>query len=170
METINDIVREMRKDMPRVVDSKIILRNYADRIEAAWQAERERVAEDVRIMGVAIKMTGCESVANCNDLGNTSKMREALKQCVEFMSSAICDQIFHSDVIYLTGCMQHCIDAMKDALSAPVRNCDRFSDGVDARDAWIDWEARNGGDPWQGRPKRNFFDWLFDEAKDSSNK
>lgn len=35
METIKDIVAEMRKDMPRVVDAKVILRNYADRIEQA---------------------------------------------------------------------------------------------------------------------------------------
>ena len=32
---IDDIVREMRKDMPRVIDPKVILRNYADRIEEA---------------------------------------------------------------------------------------------------------------------------------------
>jgi hypothetical protein len=43
METINDIVREMRKDMPRVIDAKVILRNYADRIEAAILREREAV-------------------------------------------------------------------------------------------------------------------------------
>ena len=38
METINDIVCEMRKDIPRVVDAKVILRNYADRLEAAVKA------------------------------------------------------------------------------------------------------------------------------------
>ena len=43
METINDIVCEMRKDIPRVVDTKVILRNYADRIEAARKREREAV-------------------------------------------------------------------------------------------------------------------------------
>jgi Fe-S-cluster containining protein len=50
METINDIIAEMRKDIPRVVDTKVILRNYADRIEKA--------------------------IANCNQL----KMREALEE------------------------------------------------------------------------------------------
>lgn len=48
MKMIENIVAEMRKDMPRVVDAKVILRNYADRIEQA--------------------------VTNCNQL----KMREAL--------------------------------------------------------------------------------------------
>ena len=43
METINDIVCEMRKDIPRVVDTKVILRNYADRIEAARKREREMI-------------------------------------------------------------------------------------------------------------------------------
>lgn len=35
METIKGIIAEMRKDIPRVVDAKVILNNYADRIEAA---------------------------------------------------------------------------------------------------------------------------------------
>lgn len=52
MKTIRDIVAEMRKDMPRVVDTKVILRNYADRIE--------------------------QSVTKCNQL----KMREALKELI----------------------------------------------------------------------------------------
>jgi hypothetical protein len=61
MATIDDILREMRKDIPRVVDAKVILRNYANRIEAAIKRERE---------------------ATCKDslqVGNAAKMREALK-------------------------------------------------------------------------------------------
>jgi hypothetical protein len=56
METIKDIVAEMRKDMPRVVDAKVILRNYADRIEKA--------------------------VTNFNQL----KMREALQRVVDWFN------------------------------------------------------------------------------------
>lgn len=35
MKTSKEIIAEMRKDIPRVVDAKVILRNYADRIEEA---------------------------------------------------------------------------------------------------------------------------------------
>ena len=38
-ETITDIVAEMRMDIPRVVDAKVILRNYADRIEKVLKEE-----------------------------------------------------------------------------------------------------------------------------------
>lgn len=56
MKTINDIIAEMRKDMPRVIDAKVILRNYADRIEAAVKAliadrdnwRRQALDEDAR--------------------------------------------------------------------------------------------------------------------------
>lgn len=34
MKAVMYILDEMRKDIPRVVDAKVILRNYADRIEA----------------------------------------------------------------------------------------------------------------------------------------
>ena len=61
MEKIDNILREMRKDMPRVVDAKVILRNYADRIEAALKHE---------------------TVKNCHAL-NAVKMREALKMFVD---------------------------------------------------------------------------------------
>ena len=37
METIKDILSEMRKDILRVVEPNVILRNYADRIERAYK-------------------------------------------------------------------------------------------------------------------------------------
>ena len=41
MNAVMDILNEMRKDIPRVVDAKVILRNYADRIEAAIKEKRK---------------------------------------------------------------------------------------------------------------------------------
>lgn len=77
METINDIVCEMRKDIPRVIDAKVILRNYADRIEAAhefWSAvDKSRAAGEGYAAG--------KQAATCKDslhVGNAAKMREAL--------------------------------------------------------------------------------------------
>lgn len=76
METIADIVREMRKDIPRVVDAKVILRNYADRIEAAYKRE----IADALNTGAFVEATRKrETVTDCNGLNN-AKMREALEQ------------------------------------------------------------------------------------------
>lgn len=48
--TIDDIVREMRKDMPRVIDPKVILRNYADRIEEAVAKYKKALSDVVYIV------------------------------------------------------------------------------------------------------------------------
>lgn len=45
MKTINDIVAEMRMDIPRVVDTKIILNNYADRLEETYKSYNDEVVE-----------------------------------------------------------------------------------------------------------------------------
>lgn len=47
---IDDIVREMRKDMPRVIDPKVILRNYADRIEEAVAKYKKALSDVVYIV------------------------------------------------------------------------------------------------------------------------
>lgn len=48
--TIDAIVREMRKDMPRVIDPKVILRNYADRIEEAVAKYKKALSDVVYIV------------------------------------------------------------------------------------------------------------------------
>ena len=48
--TIDDIEREMRKDMPRVIDPKVILRNYADRIEEAVAKYKKALSDVVYIV------------------------------------------------------------------------------------------------------------------------
>lgn len=56
MKMIKDIIAEMRKDMPRVVDAKVILRNYADRIEAAHKRKVDRIHQAmVLIAGIEIE-------------------------------------------------------------------------------------------------------------------
>ncbi len=67
METIKGIVAEMRKDIPRVVDAKVILRNYADRIEQA--------------------------VTNCNQF----RMRKALEQAQRVLHCAIVAEILKGE-------------------------------------------------------------------------
>lgn len=61
METILDIVSEMRKDMPRVIDTRVILRNYADRIERVYKnASHECYINGVRegVQDFAFKIRG----------------------------------------------------------------------------------------------------------------
>lgn len=62
MKTIKDILAEMRMDIPRVVNAKVILRNYADRIE--------------------------EAVIKCNQL----KMRKALEDAYRLLSNINFDE------------------------------------------------------------------------------
>lgn len=104
MVSIEDIVAEMRKDIPRVVDAKVILRNYADRIEQA--------------------------VTNCNQL----KTREALEYlrdasrefCHLILNSKyneVYDKYKHPEVAKIS-------DAIANAglvLAEPARNCDIMS-------------------------------------------
>lgn len=105
MESIKDIIAEMRKDMPRVVDAKVILRNYADRIE--------------------------EALTNCNQL----KMRSALEYlrdasrefCHLILNSKyneVYDKYKHPEVAKIS-------DAIANAglvLAEPPRNCDVYTE------------------------------------------
>lgn len=64
MNAVMDILNEMRKDIPRVVDAKVILRNYADRIETAIKAYNKEITELLRefIGGVCWL---CDSQTDC---------------------------------------------------------------------------------------------------------
>jgi hypothetical protein len=66
METIDDIAAEMCKDIPRVVDAKVILRNYADRIEAAHKSYNREVVELLKdvIAGVCLH---CDMQSACQE-------------------------------------------------------------------------------------------------------
>ena len=91
METIDDIVREMRTlgrldekstdKIPRSLQA-LGLRTYADRIEAAKKREREAGAEAAQICGeigeiVGREATRQESLQDCN----AAAMRETLLRC-----------------------------------------------------------------------------------------
>ena len=133
-ETIANIVAEMRKDIPRVVDAKIILRNYADRIEAAHK--REATAEKSSAVGNAAAMR--EALSNSNGL------LEELALIGEWEGSAR-EQIAENNA----------------ALAAPLRNCDIYDaescrmayhlhgDGLMTMQAFADWlfaPAEGGGE------------------------
>ena len=158
-ETIVDIVAEMRKDMPRVVDTKVILRNYADRIEAAISNQPNKV----------------ETVLNNLIRLNTAKMREVLKELSDISFATLIfpldgdsSAIYGSDkkmvtlpmwmiaeILNAVKCAQ---DKANAALSAPARNCDLYATCEDAYEGYKVYE-KVPLIPFQFAP------WLFAEAK-----
>ena len=165
METINDIVAEMRigdlcaedtsASRPEFIND--FLASFADRIEAAWKREVEtttdessavgnagtvrEIAQEMlntsmqavtaeRINGWATRLADAckQSVTDCNQLGNTAKMREALEK-IASMGEQIDYQLGSSEeTVYALKherCLAHNIsECARSALSAPPRNCD----------------------------------------------
>ena len=122
-ETIEDIVSEMREyeSTPPPRDAWLDL---ADRVEAAWRAERER-AEAMRR----------------EKRGNAAKIREAYEFAEEFLRDYGTDWKLHNKLC----------DMLKSALAAPLRNCDIYDaescrmayhlhgDGLMTMQAFADW-------------------------------
>ena len=207
METINDIVREMRignlcaeDTVARSMYINDFLASYADRIEAAWKREREAGAEAAQICGEIGEIVGreattekssavgnanavrgiaqemlntsmqdttaeringwamrlaeaCEqSVTDCNQLGNTAKMREALEQAKRVLHCAIVSDILKGEDA------RKAFNAVAATLSAPPRNCDRYTDYGKALRAFENDE--NAKSSYWGMDG-----WLFAEAK-----
>ena len=128
-ETISDIVREMRvyakksKINGGEIDVWNWLAHFADRIEAAHKRERETGAEAAQICGEIGEMIGREAagrqpVTDCNRLGNTAKMREALSDACYAMFSFLKTQNGGYEE------MAKALDKAKAALADPPRNCD----------------------------------------------
>ena len=108
MKTIDDILCEMRKDIPRVVDTKVILRNYADRIEAAWERKAKEIATENAVL---------PAVCITKPSGNAAKMREALEK----IDRIVWDKHRH------TKEETEAHRLATEALSAPARNCDVYT-------------------------------------------
>ena len=83
METINDIVREMRRGdlcaedtVARSMYINDFLASYADRIEAAWKREREAGAEAAQICGEIGEIVGREATTEKSSaVGNANAVR-----------------------------------------------------------------------------------------------
>lgn len=131
METINDIVREMRtlgrldeKSTDRIPRSfqALGLRTYADRIEAAGKAleadrdnwRRQALDEDARANAATYEKS--------SQVGNAEKMREALEAFVQLANDGVIQPRTYGEAEH------HCFCALRDqvvsALAEPLRNCD----------------------------------------------
>ena len=108
METINDIVREMRKDMPRVVDTKVILRNYADRLEAAIKREREAVGNAAKMREALETISKCD-ISKEEDCYTLYRVCEAAlsappRNCDRFKSEYDYDKLHEAFVKHCDSC------------------------------------------------------------------
>ena len=130
-ETIADIITvargvfdELRKHGYNVVSVERMA-DIIDRVEEAHKREREAGAEAAQICGEIGEMLGREeaknkSVTNCNRLGNSAKMRDALENIAEYAKAAAC----HTEDAHLLGYLNQIERWVEAALSAPPRNCD----------------------------------------------
>jgi hypothetical protein len=170
MKTIKEIVREMRSVAGNAERIHLYdlrkwgsdsLRAYADLIE---EAHKRELAE-----AVAAKREACDQVAvsktetttaTCKEslqVGNAMVMREALEELIaniEMRSST-----FGLNVMVDTKTF---LDA-KAALSAPARNCNRFDNIKDAKEAFCLEVERIY--LWDGYCSERLIKWLFAEAK-----
>lgn len=145
METIEDIVREMRALAKEVQGNSIsnayeLLMGCADRIEKAMGVEREATRE------------------KSSQVGNAAKMREALTKVKEWMERRIATRGFETSATFPTMLE----DVVLPALSAPPRNCDLPAVIADPHMAWI-----LDDDNWNdyGSPELEIHKWLLAEAK-----
>lgn len=167
-ETVDDVLAEMleRADAMQTHGTthgvKLAIREFVNRIKAAWKRERAKVEADSLAVG------GIVEAARHKPVGNAAAMREALVDMVEAETEGsmdrddLCGRCFEK----MWNSCKHdgsCwVDKVINALSAPARNCDLYDDAETARQAWLD-DADNWDD--FGSPKLELPEWLFASAK-----
>lgn len=156
-ETIKHIVAEMRRDCPaRHIDgtmyreedwvyTKGTAKKLADRIEAAWKAERERAKADALVVGGMVEAMRREK------RGNAAKIREAYEFAEEFLRDYGTDWKLHNKLC----------DMLKSALAAPLRNCDVYTVGEALRKYGFPTKIK----PWGEKEWLDFCEWLVSEVE-----
>ena len=156
-ETIEHIVAEMRRDCPaRHMDgtmyreedwvyTKGTAKKLADRIEAAWKAERERVKADALVVGGMVEAMRREK------RGNAAKIREAYEFAEEFLRDYGTDWKLHNKLC----------DMLKSALAEPLRNCDLYTVGEALRKYGFPTKIK----PWGEKEWLDFCEWLVSEVE-----
>ena len=156
-ETIKHIVAEMRRDCPaRHMDgtmyreedwvyTKGTAKKLADRIEAAWKAERERAKADALVVGGMVEAMRREK------RGNAAKIREAYEFAEEFLRDYGTDWKLHNKLC----------DMLKSALAEPLRNCDVYTVGEALRKYGFPTKIK----PWGEKEWLDFCEWLVSEVE-----
>lgn len=170
-EKLKDIIEEMRRGMiPKHRHDRELLLNFADRIEAAMEAECEELHKRIKLWldrADELRKKCDEQYAvikqnltteKTSAVGNAAKMREALEDSNGLLEElALIGEWFES--------ARGQIAENKAALSAPARNCDKYLTPKDAMLAHLD-------DVYEGEKVEfgdyewcEFIKWLFAEAK-----
>lgn len=156
-ETIKHIVAEMRRDCPaRHMDgtmyreedwvyTKGTAKKLADRIEAAWKAERERAKADALVVGGMVEAMRRERRVNA------AKIREAYEFAEEFLRDYGTDWKLHNKLC----------DMLKSALAEPLRNCDLYTVGEALRKYGFPTKTK----PWGEKEWLDFCEWLVSEVE-----
>lgn len=156
-ETIKHIVAERRIDcrarhmdgtMYREEDwvyTKGTAKKLADRIEAAWEAERERAKADALVVGGMVEAMRREK------RGNAAKIREAYEFAEEFLRDYGTDWKLHNKLC----------DMLKSALAEPLRNCDVYTVGEALRKYGFPTKIK----PWGEKEWLDFCEWLVSEVE-----
>jgi hypothetical protein len=144
METINDIVSEMRHDNEE-------LKKYADRIEKAWERGAKAIATENAVL---------PAVCITKPVGNAAEMREALFEIHNQLKDRLARKVTYERMLFRIK------NIIKAALSTPPRNCDIPSVIEGSHRAWLEDE-----DNWDefGSPKKEIHEWLLAEAKGESD-
>lgn len=169
-ETLADIVREIRQAEVTWHRSEIAqlptqyLKEWADRIEAAWKREREVGAEAAQICGEIGEIVGREATCSkSSQVGNAAAMREALYAITlidtRMLKRLLCElveaDIFDGGQIRNTI---HAVEKARQAISAPPRNCDIY----DAESCRMAYHLHGDG----LMTMQAFADWLFAPAEE----
>lgn len=171
-ETIADILAEMRIFKCRdLLTGKLdvctaVAHYFANRIEAAFKRYRECGAAAAQIVGEVGEIVGYESAT-----GDCAKMRKALEEiaygccrgCGGENDQSFCDSTSCSEEVELRPIVQ----LAREALAAPVRNCDKYITPQEAWDAWLNNESN-----WDefGSPEKEIYEWLLSPVKESEVK
>ena len=132
-------------------DAKYLAR-IADRIEAAWKREKAEIEANALAFGGVVE-------AARHTPGNAAALREALELALDALISWLNGTIDRTT-------NRETIKAIRAALSAPARNCDRFDGDIDKlREACA---RERGLNPEEDFPEV-FCEWLLSKAKGENN-
>ena len=119
------------------------IRREADRLESAHKREKAAIEADALAVGGIVATTAEKPSA----VGDCAKLREAVKAVVDVGYP----HNFQHEAPHISG---YCYDITKaikkcfDALTAPPRNCDRFTTAEEAAEAWHKHEANYTGEEY----------------------
>ena len=168
MKRLNEVLAEMRREVgdgedtycgQRIIRSMdgVRVRQYCDRIEAAWKRDEERAVEHATRHAEAVARDNCrDCVHNPKgknyEGGNAAVMREACVNIAGYAQTAKC----HTEDGHILGYLDQIEKWAKSAISAPARNCDR-PECATSKAAQDVWRKEDGG-------KTPYYEWILAPA------